>query len=397
MALTETQCRSADAGGLKVKKYFDGGGLCLQVSADGRKYWRLYYRMPGSKKQQVVSFGAYPKISLKQARLRRDEAKLMIADGKDPAMMSKLFRAGKAAAYANTFADVAMQWIEQAAVMKRWSEKHKSSTIARLETYMFPHIGYLPISEVEPMQILQVLRTMQEQGLTVEKLLSAVSRVFSYALITNRCTYNPAADLHLLLAPHKSTPFRHLTDPAEIGRLLVALDEYEGMPQSRVMSQVQPLIFIRPSELRLMRWDEIDVELRTWTRPPPKEKKKNVYTVPFSRQAWVLIESLRKVTGRTPYVFCNLHKGKPLSDAAAKKVLIQVGYSDRVTPHGWRHTASTLLHDQDYNTLWVESQLGHADKNKTRGTYNHAKYLEQRRTMLQEWADYLDGLKAAVM
>ena len=125
---------------------------------------------------------------------------------------------------------MAMQWIEQAAVMKRWSEKHKSSTIARLETYMFPRIGHLPVTEIEPMQILQVLRTMQERGLTVEKLLSAVSRVFSYAIITNRCTYNPAADLNLLLAPHKSTPFRHLTDPTEIGRLLVALDEYDGMP-----------------------------------------------------------------------------------------------------------------------------------------------------------------------
>ena len=201
MALTEAQCRSADAGGLKVKKYFDGGGLCLQVSADGRKYWRLYYRMPGSKKQQVVSFGAYPKTSLKQARLRRDEAKLMIADGKDPALMSKRFRADKAAAYANTFADVAMQWVEQAAAAKHWSGKHKSSTIARLETYMFPRIGHLPVTEIEPMQILQVLRTLQEQGLTVDKLLSAVSRVFGYAIITNRCTYNPAADLHLLLTP----------------------------------------------------------------------------------------------------------------------------------------------------------------------------------------------------
>ena len=273
MALTETQCRSADAGGLKVKKYFDGGGLCLQVSADGRKYWRLYYRMPGSKKQQVVSFGAYPKTSLKQARLRRDEAKLMIVDGKDPAMMSKRFRADKAAAYANTFADVAMQWVEQAAAMKRWSEKHKSSTIARLETYMFPHVGHLPITEIEPLQILQILRTMQEQGLTVDKLLSAVTRVFAFGIITRRCESNPAASLGLLLEAHQSTPFRHLTDPTEIGRMLVALDEYEGMPQSRVMSQVQPLIFIRPSELRLMRWDEIDVE---------REKKERLYRAFFA-------------------------------------------------------------------------------------------------------------------
>ena len=400
VALTETQCRTAAAPAKNVKKYFDGGGLCLQVTPDGKKYWRLYYRMPGSKKQQTVSFGVYPKVSLKQARQRRDEVKLLIARGIDPKLAAKQLRQDRAVALENTFADVARRWLEHRAAVKKWGKQHQRATRSMLERYMYPRIGDYPVTEIEPTQILRVLQELQSAGKieTSHKLLSATTQEFRYAMITIRiCKYNPAADLSELLETGKSVPYRHITDPAEIGRLLVALDEYTGSPQARGLARLHPLIFTRPTEIRLMRWDEIDFEQRLWRRSEDETvRRKNVNAVPFSRQAWEIIASLHLVTGRTDYVFCNIHRNKPFSAGAESKVLKSIGYHEKIVPHGWRHTASTLLHNQDYDSIWVEKQLGHTDKNEVRGTYNHADYLEQRRRMLQEWADYLDTLKANV-
>lgn len=397
--LTETQCRNAAAPEKNVKKYFDGGGLCLQVSPDGKKYWRLYYRLPGSKQQKTVSFGVYPKVSLKQARQRRDEVKLLIARGIDPKQAAKQLRADRTVALENTFEEVARRWLAHASTIKGWSDAYRMRTLSRLETYAFKPLGEYPVTDIEPIQILSILNALQAAGKieTSNKLRSSISQIFTYATITIRvCKYNPASDLHTLLKPTKNTPFRHLTDPDEIGRLLVALDEYTGTPQGRGLAQLHPLIFIRPSEIRLMKWSEIDFDAKLWRREPQATKKKGVNAVPFSRQAWHIIEGLHLVTGRSDYVFCNLGNGKPYSNGAESKVLKSVGYHDKMVPHGWRHTASTLLHDQNYDSIWVEKQLGHADKNKVRGTYNHADYLEQRRQMLQEWADYLDKLKANV-
>lgn len=401
MALTEIKCRNATPNGTKTKKYFDGGGLCLLVDGQGRKYWRLFYRMPGSKKQQVVSFGAYPKMSLKDARLKRDEVKLMIAEGIDPKIAAKQVRMRRQIALENTFADVARRWVEDTADVQNWSEGHKKRSKSLLERFFIPRIGDFPTSEIEPMQVLSIVQAIQARGTipTSHKALDAVRQVFSYAMALGLCKYNPAADIDGLIKPEpKSTPYRHITDPDEIGRLLVALDEFQGSPQSRTLAILHPLIFTRPTELRTMRWDEIDTETQIWERGehPDGKRRKNMSAIPFSRQAWALVEGLRPVTGRTEYVFCNLHRGLPLSEGAERKVLKSVGYHSKITPHGWRHTASTLLHDRDYESIWVEKQLGHKDPNKTRDTYNHAGFIEQRRRMLQEWADYLDGLKAAV-
>ncbi|CAM3040766.1 tyrosine-type recombinase/integrase [Dichelobacter nodosus] len=399
MALTEIQCRNAAVPEKGAKKYFDGGGLCLLVTAKGQKYWRLFYRMPHTQKQQSVSFGVYPKVSLKQARQRRDEIKLIIAKGINPQQAAKQLREEKAITLKNTFESTARACIENISVVKQWSERHKKSTLSRLVKYVFPRLGEKPVVEIEPLQILTILQEMQSVGKieSSHKLLSSITQVFNYAMITNRaCRYNPAAELSKLIKPSKNIPYRHITDPIEIGKLLIALDEYAGTPQGRNLARLHPLIFIRPSEIRLMKWSEINFEEKLWQRMPTHKRKKNVNAVPFSNQAWEMIRELHTITCRTEYVFCNLHTGKPYSDGAERKVLKRIGYLDKIVPHGWRHTASTLLHNQNYQSIWVEKQLGHSDKNQIRGTYNHADYLEQRRKMLQEWADYLDMLRENV-
>ena len=229
---------------------------------------------------------------------------------------------------------------------------------------------------------------------TANKVYDIAHAIFSFAARMKLCPYNAAAELKPELQQAKATPYRHVTDTSELTALLRAIDGYTGSPQVKVLLQLAPLVFARPSELRLLKWADIDFQAACYHKAAHEMKNGIAHIVPLSRQALALLSSLKPVTGHYEYVFHNKAAGKPLSEAAARKALSRIGWLDKVTLHGFRHTASTLLHEQQYSSDWIERQLAHKDPNTTRASYNFAKHLEQRRQMMQEWADFLDSLKA---
>lgn len=229
---------------------------------------------------------------------------------------------------------------------------------------------------------------------TTHKVYDVVNQVFSYAVRLRLCTFNPASELRYELAAVKQTHFAHVIEPTQIGQLLRALDSYAGMPQVCILLRVSPYLFSRPSEMRLMKWCDIDFEAKLWRKSGDTMKNGLDHIVPLSHQVITLLQSLKPITGYEEYVFYNKSKKQPLSDGAAAKALHRLGYKDIATMHGFRHMASTRLNEMNYASDWIEMQLAHKDRNTTRATYNQAQYLEQRAKMMQEWADYLDELKA---
>lgn len=389
MALTDVKVKTAKP---KEKPYklADGGGMYLLINANGSKYWRMKYRFAG--KEKMLSIGVYPDISLADAREKRNEARKILANGGDPCETKKGEKIAQQMSLKNTFEVVAREWHQTKA--DRWSLHYRDEIIDTFEKDIFPYIGKRPIAEIKPMELLEALRKMEKRG-ALEKMRKVRQRcgeVFRYAIVTGRAEYNPAPDLATALATPKKTHFPFLT-AEELPYFIKDLIGYTGSVITKTATQIIMYTGVRTQELRFARWEDIDFEKRLWEIPPEVMKMKRPHIVPMSEQVVELFQLLKPITGMYPLVFIGRNdRTKPISKESVNQVIELLGYKGRLTGHGFRHTMSTILHEQGFNSAWIELQLAHVDKNSIRGTYNHAQYLDGRREMIQWYADYLDSL-----
>ncbi|EFC1356034.1 tyrosine-type recombinase/integrase [Escherichia coli] len=374
----------------KAYKLADGAGLYLEVVPSGSRYWRMKYRFNGKEKR--MAFGVYPAVSLAQARALRDEAKKKLAEGIDPSFAKKEEKLVRDVQLNNTFQAVALEW--HGTKVSRWSEGYASDIIEAFNKDIFPYIGQQPVNEIKPLVLLNVLRRMESRGATekAKKVRQRCSEVFRYAIVTGRAEYNPAAYLTSAMSGHESKHYPFLT-VEELPDFFKALSGYTGSPLVVLAARLLILTGVRTGELRGAFWSEFDLEKAVWEIPAERMKMKRPHLVPLSTQALEIVQQLKVMSGQYPLVFPGRNDPrKTMSEASINQVFKRIGYTGKVTGHGFRHTMSTILHEEGFNTAWIETQLAHVDKNAIRGTYNHALYLEGRREMMQWYADYIDNI-----
>lgn len=365
----------------KAYKLADGAGLYLEVVPSGSRYWRMKYRFNGKEKR--MAFGVYPAVSLAQARALRDDAKKKLAEGIDPSLAKKEEKLVRDVQLNNTFQAVALEW--HGTKVSRWSEGYASDIIEAFNKDIFPYIGQQPVNEIKPLVLLNVLRRIESRGATekAKKVRQRCSEVFRYAIVTGRAEYNPAADLTSAMSGHESKHYPFLT-VEELPDFFKALAGYTGSPLVVLAARLLILTGVRTGELRGAFWSEFDLEKAVWEIPAERMKMKRPHLVPLSTQALEIVQQLKVMSGQYPLVFPGRNDPrKTMSEASINQVFKRIGYTGRVTGHGFRHTMSTILHEEGFNTAWIETQLAHVDKNAIRGTYNHALYLEGRREMMQ--------------
>ncbi|MEI1632429.1 tyrosine-type recombinase/integrase, partial [Escherichia coli] len=365
----------------KAYKLADGAGLYLEVVPSGSRYWRMKYRFNGKEKR--MAFGVYPAVSLAQARALRDEAKKKLAEGIDPSFAKKEEKLVRDVQLNNTFQAVALEW--HGTKVSRWSEGYAPDIIEAFNKDIFPYIGQQPVNEIKPLVLLNVLRRMESRGATekAKKVRQRCSEVFRYAIVTGRAEYNPAADLTSAMSGHESKHYPFLT-VEELPDFFKALSGYTGSPLVVLAARLLILTGVRTGELRGAFWSEFDLEKAVWEIPAERMKMKRPHLVPLSTQALEIVQQLKVMSGQYPLVFPGRNDPrKTMSEASINQVFKRIGYTGKVTGHGFRHTMSTILHEEGFNTAWIETQLAHVDKNASRGTYNHALYLEGRREMMQ--------------
>lgn len=376
----------------KPQKLFDERGLYLLITSGKKaksRLWRLKYKFEG--REKLLSLGAYPDVSLKRAREKRDELRTQVADGTDPAALRRTERL----AQGNTLSTITREWLGK--------QKHlKESTLKRdrdrLEKYILPSLGNRPVSAITAPDLLAALRRIEDRGTheTAHRTRAVVGRVLRYAIATGRAERDVSADLKGALAPAVGKNHAAITDPQRIGELLRAIDGYVGQPATAAALKLAPLVFVRPGELRAAEWSEFDLDGAEWRIPGERMKMGVQHIVPLSRQAVAILLELQPLTGDGRYVFPALTSPlRPLSENTLNAALRRLGYSgDEMVAHGFRSIASTLLNEQAWHPDLIELQLAHAERNKVRGAYNKAQRLPERRKMLQAWANYLDGLKS---
>lgn len=394
--LTDTATRNAkpkpDG---KPAKHTDGGGLFLWVSKD-IKVWRYDYTRPTTGKRNTLVIGTYPEISLKDARDRHQEARNMLARGVDPSDYRKAEKAADRALVENCFEAVAREWFVK--FRPQWVESHSSKIIRRLERDIFPWIGSRPIGELEPPDILQCLRRIESRGAleTAHRAKQDCGQIFRYAVATGRASRDQTADLKGAIPPPKKSHFAAIIEPQEVGQLLRAIQDYKGTLETRIALQLSPYLFTRPGELRQMEWAEVNLKTALWEIPATKMKMKAAHIVPLPRQAIELLEIIKPLTGHKRYVFpSRTDAAKPMSDNTLRQALRRTGYdNEAMTPHGFRAMARTILDEVlGVKEKYIEQQLAHAVKDPNGRAYNRTKHLPQRTAMMQQWADYLDGLR----
>ena len=400
--LTEGRIRST-APADKPQRLFDGGGLYLEVSPRGGRWWRLKYRFQG--KEKLLSLGTYPVVTLKGARERALELKRQLADGIDPGAERKAVKASREGALANSFEPIAREWHEEQH-KPTVSEGQARRIMARLEGDVFPWLGKLPISEVMAPTILQTLRRVEARGAieTAHRELQTISQVFRYAVATGRAERDPTPDLRGALKPFVTTHMAAITEPEKVGELLRAIDGYTGSFIVKCALQLAPLTFVRPGELRAALWSEFDLEAGIWRIPAERMKGTKVakakgqdHLVPLSSQAVAILKTLHPLTGHRPAVFPSTRgDGRVMSDMTMGAALRRLGFSgDEMTAHGFRAMARTMLVERlDYDESIVEAQLAHRVRDALGRAYNRTQFVEQRKAMMQTWGDYLAGLKA---
>ncbi|HDX8329199.1 TPA: tyrosine-type recombinase/integrase [Raoultella ornithinolytica CD1_MRS_4] len=375
----------------KPYKLSDGGGLYLLVNPNGSRYWRLKYRIAG--KEKLLALGVYPDITLAEARQKRADAKKVLAAGGDPGQEKQEEKQAKEQAVANSFERLAMEWHTHKSTS--WSEGYAEHLLMYLKKDIFPFIGQKAITDISQVEMLNVLRKMEQRGVLdkLKKTRQACRQIFTYAIITGRAEHNPVSDLAGALKSPKQQHYPHLLVD-QIPDFLRALSEYSGSTITRNATRLLMLTGLRTIELRASEWVDIDFDKGVWNIPAERMKMRRPHLVPISTQIRELLEEIHQLTGRGKYVFPGRNDaGKPMSEASINQVIKRIGYDGKATGHGFRHTMSTILHEQGYNTAWIETQLAHVDKNSIRGTYNHAQYLDGRREMLQWYADYMAALE----
>jgi integrase len=399
MPLTDTRVRSAKPKD-KTFKLFDSGNLYLEVNPAGGKWWRWKYRFAGKEKR--LSFGVYPDVPLKIARERRDAARKQLANGINPGEARKAVKAAQAGA--ESLEAIAREWHAKFSV--EWESKHSDRILRRFERDVFPWIGKRPMAEIEPPELLSVVRRVESRGAleTAHRVLQNCGQVFRYGIATGRARRDPTGDLRGALPSPKEKHHASITEPKRVAELLRAIDTYQGFLVTKCALRLAPLVFVRPGELRKAEWPEIYLENAEWRIPGERMKMKEQHIVPLSRQAVEILRELEPLTNKEfasrpnapKYIFPSARtRERPMSENAILAALRRMGYTkDEMTGHGFRSMASTLLHEQGWNHQAIERQLAHAERNEVSAAYNFAEHLPERRKMMQAWADYLDALKA---
>ena len=398
MPLTDIAVRRAKPQA-KFYKLFDSGGLYLEVAPSGRKYWRWKYRFAG--KENRLSFGVYPEVSLKVARKKRDDARYQLSNGIDPGAVRRAQKIAQAGA--ESFEVIAREW--HAKFSHSWVASHSDRILRRLANDVFPWLGRRAINEIKAPELLAVLRRIENRGAleSAHRAMQNCGQIFRYAVATGRAERDPTGDLRGALPPPKEKHHASIIEPDRIGELLRAIDAYEGFFATRCALRLAPLVFVRPGELRKAQWLEINLESAEWRIPGERMKMRSQHIVPLSKQAIEILREIEPLTNRVfparpnipRYVFPSARTfERPMSENAVLAALRRMGYTkDEMTGHGFRSMASTLLHEQGWNHQAIERQLAHAERNSVVAAYNFAEHLPERRQMMQAWADYLDQLK----
>jgi integrase len=393
MPLSHTAIQTAKT---KAKRYklYDEKGLFLIVTPGGGKWWRFKYRIDG--KEKLLSMGTWPEVSLKDARDKRDRAREQVAAGKDPSDIRKADDTEQAKE--TTFEVVAREWVANRSAV--WEPSNASKILRRLELDVFPYIGKRGIAGIKPPELLTVMRRIEERGAgdTAHRALQNCGQIFRYAIQTGRAERDVAADLRGALVPVKGGHFAAVTDPKQIGGLLRTVRGYVGHPVIRCALQLAPLVFLRPGELRKAQWSEVNLDTNSWHIPAERMKMRQPHIVPLSRQAQDVLKELQKLTGKGQYLFPSPRStSRPISDNAVLAALRRMGIGkEEMSGHGFRAMARTVLDEVLHvRPDYIEHQLAHAVPDPNGRAYNRTAHLDERRKMMQQWADYLDQLAAA--
>ncbi|MGZ8067400.1 tyrosine-type recombinase/integrase [Aeromonas salmonicida] len=387
MPLSDTAARQAKFNG-KQQKLSDEKGLFLLVTSSG-KYWRLKFRFGG--KEKVLALGVYPEVSLKEARVKREDARRQLAEGIDPSLARKQSKVASRLASEHNFEAIAREWHQSQLAI--WSPGHAKRVIESLEVDAFPDLGLVPVSELTAPIMLDALRKVEARGATetAGRVLQRISSIMRYAIQTGRASYNPAQDLKGALRATKQE-HRPALPRAELPEFYRRLAAEPLNPATRLAFHLLMLTMTRPGEVRFARWDEFDIERAEWRIPAERMKMRAPHIVPLSRQALAVLEELCQVSGHCELLFPSERKlTDPMSENTLSYAMGRMGYKGIATPHGFRALASTTLNEEGFDPDVIERQLAHAERNKVRAAYHRAEYLDDRRKLLQWLADFYES------
>lgn len=377
----------------KTQKLFDGGGLYLEVSPTGGRWWRLKYRFGGKEKR--LALGVYPEVTLALARTRRDDARKLLAEGTDPGEKKKADAAAKAGLAANTFGAVAAEWMQG----RIWADTYRVKVEAWFANDVLPWIGSRPVTDLEAPDFLALARRMERRGAieSAHRVMQNCGQIMRYAIACGLAKRNPVADLRGALQPKPKRHYAAITSAEGLAPLLRAIDGYQGRFVTKCALSFAPLVFVRPGEMRAAEWAEFDLEEARWLIPADRMKMRVEHLVPLSAQAVKILRELQPLTGRGRYVFPSRHSAaRPMSENTVNSALRRMGFEgDQMTGHGFRASARTILDEVlGFRPDIIEHQLAHTVRDPNGRAYNRTSHLAERRRMMQEWADYLDGLRA---
>ncbi len=398
MTLTNTRIKAAKprSGSYKMA---DGGGMYLLIKKSGHKYWRLDYRFRG--KRKTLALGVYPEVSLKDAREKRRQAKIHLDNNQDPGEVRK---EEKQAKQIDDFEAVARQWWEHN--KDTWTPRHAARVLRRLESNAFRDLGYLYIDEITPKRVIATIRKIEARGAldVANRVKQAIHAVCRFAIQQGIATNNPAGDLDGIVRQRRARHWASLPRE-ELPPFLKALETYSDRGRMLTQRAIKLLLltFVRSGELRGARWEEFDLRDKVWRISADRMKMRNEHLVPLSRQALEVVELLRGMTGRYDLVFpSERNRTREMSDNTMRRAIFKLGYDgthegkSKAVPHGFRATASSILNETGFNPDAIERQLAHKERNSVRAAYTyHARYLDERRTMMQWWADYLDEMRVS--
>ena len=401
--LTDVVVKKAKPGN-KPARIFDGRGLYIEIAPSGGKWWRWKYRFEG--KKRLLSMGTYPDVTLKAARERRDEARALLQSGVDPSAARKAAKASKSAAGVNCFETVAREF--HGVKREEWSEAHAKRWLERLEKDVFPWVGSLQLPEVTAPVLLATLRRVEARGVreTVRSIQQACGQIFRHGIVTGRCERNPAADLRGALKPVLVKNTAAVTKPSAVGDMMRAIDGYQGSALTRGALVLSALLFQRPGNVRAMRWATVELEgdAPNWTIPAAEMKRsryqkenRRPHVVPLAPQAVAALRELQPLTSHGAYVFPSMLGGaRPMSENTVNTALRRLGYDrDTATAHGFRAMARTVMVERlGVNPEVIEAQLAHGKSGPLGAAYDRSEFMDQRRKLMAQWADYLDMLRA---
>ncbi|MGH8396836.1 MAG: tyrosine-type recombinase/integrase [Gammaproteobacteria bacterium] len=391
--LTEAACRSAKPKE-RLYRLYDERGLYLEIVPSGARYWRWKYHF--GDKEKRLAFGKYPDVGIAEARRRRDDARAQLRDGIDPVMLRHQAKRLARERAVNNFEAVTLEWISK--MRGSWTPGHADQVLRQLQADVLPHLGDKPIADIKPVDLLKVVRTIENrEALDVaSRIAQRIRKIFKYAILTGRIDKaNPAAELSGVVKTRKPT-HRAALAREELPEFMKRLATYNGRPETKLAIRLLMLTFVRTGELRGALWGEFDLTRNEWRIPAERMKMREPHSVPLARQTLEALAELKKITGEHALLLPSAtDPRKSISENTILFTLYRMGYKGRATGHGFRALASTCLNELGFRADVIERQLAHGERNKVRAAYNRAQYLEERRGMMQTWADQLDILSKA--